>query len=150
MTASIHQLKTESFDLIGKELERIPEGAYSVRYKSHATAKMFNSGRLIVRFEVVSGKYSGVQIENFYPVNLIGEVGKGGGFSVTRRSFFFRDFVRATNHLPERLDRMPLSRLRGRTILARVKTVTKDHERDLLPECCQYSRISKLLSGECS
>ena len=148
MTASIHQLKTESFDLTGKELIKIPEGEYLVRYRSHATANMFGGGRLIVRFEIVSGKYSGVQIENFYPVNLIGEVGKGGGFSVTRRSFFFRDFVRATNHAPERLDRMPLTRLRGRTITARVKTVIKDHERDLLPESCQYSRISKLLSGE--
>lgn len=147
-TVSIHELHTESFEVKGSELVKIPEGDYPVRYLGYATANMFNQGKLILSFVIESGDYAGITLERFYPVKLRGKIGRKGGFSVTMRSQFLREFVTVTgwDTSKGRLDRIPMTRLRGKAIKARVRTVDRDYERDSIPDCLQYSKIKKLLS----
>lgn len=150
MAATVHQIDEAGgyFSVGGADLVRVPDGVYKVVYQSHATANMFGKPRLIVRFKIYDGEHKGKVLESFYLVSeLIGKPGKKGKFRVTQKSGFIRDFVRATNYSPDRLDRIPMTRLRGFVIMARVETVTHDHERDPLPECLQYSKIKKLLAG---
>ncbi len=150
MSATVHHIDEAcgSFGITGAELPLIVPGIYSVVYQSHATANMFGKPRIIVRFAIAEGQYKGKVLERFYlATRLIGQAGKKGKFSVTKRSSFIRDYVRVTSHMPGRLDRIPMRMLRGRLIKARVGTVSKDRDGDLIPEALEYSKVSKLLSG---
>jgi len=145
--ATVHQLPNESFSVEGRELLLIPEGNYALRFQSFATANMFGSGRLIMRFRIAEGAHNGKVLERYYPVKTVGKVGKKGGFSVTKRSRFLREFVTVTGHLPDRLDRVPITRLRAFLVTAKVETVCKDYEGFEIPKVLQYSKIGRLLSG---
>lgn len=150
MTATVSHIDEAGgyFDVSGADLVRVPDGIYKVIYQSHATANMFGTPRLIIRFKIYEGEHKGKVLEAFYLVSeLIGKPGKKGKFRVTKKSGFIRDFVRTTNYNPDRLDRIPMTRLRAFVIYARIGTVMHDYERDLIPESLQYSRVRKLLSG---
>ncbi len=61
-------------------------------------------------------------------------------------SDFVREFVACTGLALDRLDRIPMSKLRGE-LRVRVRTVDRDRHGDLLPAALQYSCVAKLVAA---
>ena len=74
-----------------------------------------------------------------------GRPGRNGDFEVSKKSNFLRDFyLICPGYPPQRLDRIPMSRFEGLTVLGKVKTVTRGFNQKEIPEPLQYSIISEI------
>lgn len=126
----------------------IPPGKYLVRYLRHETAVMFTSPKVFLHFRIVDGPYSGIPLYAAFRVRgLRGRPRKNGQFALGRSSELFRQYVRLTG-TRARPDRIALSHLANCVVRVSVRTVERDFRQRALPEACQYSVISDLLTIE--
>ncbi len=129
-------------------LLRVPNGDYSCKYLGHETALLFNSGKIILKFEVMDGPHTGLRlIKPYRAKKLIGRPAKGGRFELGRSSELLRDVVRL-NDLKVRPDRLSLHFLTRRLWTVRTRTVEKDYKQRPIPEPLMYSVIDLIVEAE--
>jgi len=123
-------------------------GKYRLSYVEHRTVLAFGrQPKVEVTFCVVDGTAMGEHLRRFYRVNrLISKPKKNGTFKAGWHGELLHEFVTLFNERPERLDRIPMSRFRGRIVTGRVKTVTQSSKQRELPELLQYSVLDSLLA----
>ena len=137
-----------SFVIIDDDLPLVPPGEYCLQFVSYSTWLMFGRNpKLILEFVITDSEiYQGIKLNKYYNVKkLKGKRGRNGSFIASRKSNFMREFFRVCPaYPPKRLDRIPMSRLEGITILGNVKTVTKGYNQKDIPESLQYSIIAEI------
>ena len=128
----------------------IPEGEYAFNYVDYITCMAFNVPRVLLRMKICDpGPYLGRLLERWYPVTFLkGEQKKFGDYAVGKRSDLFRELTKLGLAKGARTDRISLSVLKGKTVIGRVGTVTKDRRRSPLPKESHYSVIRELLRIE--
>ena len=81
----VRELRADAWDIKVDPggLVRIPDGDYSARYLGHETAFLFNSGKIILRFQIVEGPHSSVRLTRPYRAKrLLGRPAKSGQFEL--------------------------------------------------------------------
>src|SRR5215210_3854857 len=97
----------------------IPPGTYELEHMQYYTGIIHGGPKVALWFRVVTmGEYFHTQ--RYYHVNSIG---KNGTFKAGWHSDLVRECVRVLGERPNRRDRIPITRYRGRYILGRVYTV---------------------------
>lgn len=127
----------------------IPPGEYRLAYCDYRTAVAFGQDRVVVRFKVADfGEQFGHQLERWYRVKrLRSKPKKYGRFDVGRRSDLYREYVALFGE-PGRGDRISFAGLKGKQVVAKVRTVTHDKDQNELPAELRYSVIDELLGIE--
>jgi len=129
-------------------LSRVPDGVYVARYIESETLFLFNSGKVVLRFEIVQGDLAGTRLVKPYRVKkLLSRPRKGGRFSLGRSSELLRDLVRLSD-MKIRPDRISLEVLRRQLWRVRTRTVTTDYKQRPIPEALRYSVIAEIVEAE--
>lgn len=129
-------------------LNRVPDGLYVARYVESETLFLFNSGKVILRFEIADGDLAGTRIVKPYRVKkLLSRPRKGGKFTLGRSSELLRDLVRLTD-TKIRPDRLSLEVLRRQLWRVRTRTVTTDYKQRPIPEALRYSVVAEIVEAE--
>lgn len=129
-------------------LARVPDAVYVVRFVEFETLFLFNSGKVILRFEVVEGDLAGTRLVKPYRVKkLLSRPRKGGRFILGRSSELLRDLVRLTA-TKIRPDRLSLEVLRRQLWRVRTRTVETDYKQRPIPEPLRYSVIAEIVEAE--
>jgi len=128
----------------------VAPGVYSVAYVKHETVLAFGrQPKVAVTFCVVDGPALGEHLRRFYRVRqLKSKPKRGGTFKAGWHGELLHEFVGLFNEMPERLDRIPMTRFRNRILRGRVKTVKQTSKQKELPELLQYSVIDSLVGVE--
>lgn len=129
-------------------LNRVPDGEYVVRCVEFETLFLFNSGKVVLRFEIVDGDLAGTRIIKPYRVKkLLSRPKKGGRFTLGRSSELLRDVVRLSG-TKIRPDRLSLDFLRRQLWRVRTRTVTTDYKQRPIPEALRYSVVAEIIEAE--
>ncbi len=124
----------------------VPEGKYKVAYLSYETANYFGQPKVVVHFSIIKHEtHAGTPLERFYNVEKIeNPPRKSGNFKVSPHCLLVRENRRLIKE-PTRFDRINFLPLKGKCILARVESVTRNSRRDSLSPHEQYSKVAELL-----
>ena len=137
----------DTFDLEDDRLPLLPPDTYGLRYISHKTS-LYNGTqpKLEISFLVTwPQEFSGAVVTRYYNVKrLRGASGEKGGFVPGFRGDFLIEYLSLFGGDFGRLDRMPMSVFRNKTIVGEVITVTEARGRKR-PEPLHYSKVAKLL-----
>ncbi|MDT3680296.1 MAG: hypothetical protein ROZ64_15845 [Burkholderiaceae bacterium] len=129
-------------------LSRVPDGVYVARYIESETLFLFNSGKVILRFEIVEGDLTGTRLVKPYRVKkLLSRPRKGGRFTLGRSSELLRDLVRLTA-AKVRPDRLSLEVLRRQLWRIRTRTVDRDYKQREIPDVLRYSVVAEIVEAE--
>lgn len=132
---------------------RMPEGEYELLFLGYETALPFGKDhpRLFMDFKVTTlGEFFGVKLRKFYNVaKLTTKPGKNGKCKHKPRGDFMIDYCNLfSDQRISRLDRVPMERFNGVSVIGKIRNVTKNSQQRKLPEQLQYSVIEKLLRVE--
>ncbi len=121
----------------------LPERDYQVTYHSHALKNMFGRSTLLLRFTLAEmTDHENAVLTKYYPIRSFN---KKGGFSVKKSQEFARFWYSIfPSHDFTRLDRFPLSKLKGLVLLAKVATRTRDKDGNDIPPPLRQSKIESL------
>ena len=124
----------------------VPDGEYELRYVDFETAEYFGKASVVVHFAIIEpDDYAGLPIDRFYNAKkLTGPPGRFGKYKAKPRGNLIREFKRIAGRA-NRLDRISFNRFRDLRIIAEVKTVRRDYQRQPLHEDDYYSRIFRLI-----
>ena len=124
----------------------IPDGRYLTKYTHHDTARVFNTAKVFMHFEIVEpGPYFGVRLMRAYRASgLIGKPGRNGRFRLKRRSELFLDLCRLDERRKRRPDRVSLRDFKDVVLWVTTRTVVRDYKQRPLPEVLRYSVIDEL------
>jgi len=129
-----------AFSIEGERPPLVPAGKYTVRMVEFKTWLMLGRyPKLVLTFEIITqGEHFGIRLPRFYNVKrIIGRAERGGRFKVGWRSAFLADYARLFG-LPQRLDRIPMSRFREMAVVAKVETVRTDVQQRPIPRDLRY------------
>lgn len=125
----------------------IPPGNYELTYLDYRTQVAWGIPRVVVRFKVLDPGYMGKTLERWYRVmSLKGRPNKYGNFKVGTRSDLYREYMGLFGE--SRPDRISFSGLKGRVVIAKVRTVEIDQHQKQLGKELQYSTIDELVRIE--
>jgi len=122
----------------------IPPGIYNLAFVRYETKHMFGgkAPKIYLHFMVTdTGPAYGKELVAYYNARWV----NGKKFKCGFKSNFLRDYVRLFDEVPERLDRIPMSRFKDHIIRAKVKTVTHGANQKPIPKLLQYSVIDELI-----
>lgn len=124
----------------------IPDDRYVVTYEYYETLKSFGNPKVAVHCVIIEPEqYAGTPIARYYNVeSLSGPPKRYGNYKASPRGDLFREF-QALMGAPHRRDRISFSSLRGKRLLADVRRVQRDHNREQLAEWDEYSIIGKFV-----
>lgn len=128
----------------------IPAGVYQLKFECWDTVLMFGrSPKVVITWSVCDfGEHFGTKLKRWYnATRIIGKPGRSGRFKAGWSSDLFREFVTIAG-MPQRSDRIPLSRYASMIVLGEVQTVVQDRQQEKIPTMLQYSVIRKLLRKE--
>ena len=120
--------------------------SYDLSFVSWRTGIMFGRApKLILWFRILNGgEYTGVHLPRYYNVKrLVGGPQKGGEFRIGWQSSFIREYTRLFG-MPQRLDRIAMTRFSKNIIEGKVGTVDTDIRQKAIPEPLHYSVITEL------
>jgi hypothetical protein len=120
------------------ELVCIVPGDYTVVYAGHIGVEVFRTRK--VRVDFIPLDHPGLTLSRWYRVKDY----RGGRIQAGRSSDIVRELSAAMGRRL-RHDRIPVSELEGKQLLARVRTVGADARQEELADCNRYSVIEKLL-----
>lgn len=124
----------------------IPAGEYMLAYVEHFTQKAKGTGKITISFSVTKGDFSGAILPAYYRVKLTGPPGKFGPFSASKQGEYYEQMC---DLIPEliggRTDRISPQRLKGKTVLGEVVTVTTKWNGQQRKEHTQYSKVKRLI-----
>jgi hypothetical protein len=133
-------------EIDGERPSLLPPGTYDVSFVGFTTFVLFGrASKLNLRFKVVTfGEHFEKPISRYYNVaRLIGRPGPSGRFKVGFSSDFIREYGRLFP-VPTRLDRIPMSSFENHIFTARIRTVDKGSQQEVIPDGLRYSVISEL------
>ncbi len=119
---------------------------YDLSFIGWRTGIMFGRApKLILWFRILNeGEYTGVHLPRYYNVKrLVGRPQQQGEFRIGWQSAFVREYARLFG-IPQRLDRIAMSRFSKHIIEGRVGTVKRDVKQNAIPESLHYSVIAEL------
>lgn len=123
----------------------IPDGEYRIVYCRHSLRQRFQRDVLEVWFTVADyGAHFDQVLPRYYSVQASA---KRRSFKARPNSAFVREYFAVVGRRPD-FSAAPLEAFRRGLIVARVGTVTRDHEQKKLLEPLQYSTIRALLRRE--
>ena len=126
----------------------VPDGEYVARYIRHETMFIFNSGKVMLHFELAECEFAGVRLMRPYRAKrLLGRPCKRGRFELGRSSELLRDIVRLSE-ARTRPDRASLAFMCGRLWRVRTRTVETDYKQRPIPEPLHYSVIGEIVCAE--
>ena len=126
---------------------RVPDGVYHFKLVSYETSYMFDSPRLILTLTIIDhGEYHGIALPRYYNVlRLKGKPRKYGMFVPTKGGDFLIDYYSLVPGRQQRADRLSMSPLLNKIILAETATVTRNNRKKELPEPLWHSKVKKLI-----
>lgn len=122
----------------------IPPGIYDLAFVSYETKSMFRgkANKLYLHFKVMDmGPAFEAELVAYYNLQWV----NGKKWKVGFKSNFLRDYVRLFDEVPDRLDRIPMTRFKEHLIKAKVKTVTHGADQKPIHKLLQYSVIQELI-----
>ena len=124
----------------------VPEGEYELRYVDFETADYFGTAKVFVHFAIIKPEdYAGLPIDRFYNVKRLASPPQRFGKYVAKPcGNLIREFKRIAGRA-DRLDRISFKRFKDLRIIAEVRTVRRDYQRQPLDEDDYYSRIFRLI-----
>jgi hypothetical protein len=128
----------------------LPEGIWlEAKFEGHATAKIFNTGKLFLRFTVTEiGPHLGVRLFRAFRIRqIVGRPGPGGKFVLGARSDLYALLVKLLD-LKLRADRVSLRALRHMLFRIETRTVRTNHTGEAMPEAMQYTVVGRIERGE--
>ena len=127
----------------------LPDGIYEARYLGHATAYVFSTPKVFLRFEIIQpGDHFGAKLFAAYRVKaLVGKAGPNGRLKVSRGGELLRMLSRVFE-IKTRPDRISLVDLRACVLRVQVRTVTQDYRQRELPTWRRYSKVSDVIEKE--
>lgn len=128
----------------------VPPGMYAGQFLHHETALLFrHAPKVFLHFRLVDmGPHNGKLLWRPYNVReLIGRVGRGGRFKVSRRSDLVRELA-AISGQRFRLDRISFDSMRHILVRLRVRVVQRDQRQRQIPEPLRYSIVAELIGVE--
>jgi len=130
--------------------QAIPEGEYVVEFVGYYTTTMFaqRTPKLCMQFGIVEGDFAGIPLEQFHTVDrLYGDAGPKGSFKPKGQTCkLMIEFCRCFHDQKiDRLDRIPMSRWESGRFIAKVRTVSENHQRTDIPNQLRYSVIAEIL-----
>ena len=136
----------EGGGVVEGETVLVAEGEYELRYVDYETANYFGKARVFVHFAIIEPEdYAGLPIDRYYNVKrLTGPPQRFGKYVAKPRGNLIREFKRIAGRA-SRLDRISFYRFRELRIIAEVRTVRRDYQRQPLHEDDYYSRIARLV-----
>ena len=129
---------------------RIPPGVYEAEYVRHVTRPPYKGKgkpKLYVYFKIVTpGPGEGSELPRYYNVDSLDAKGprESGGFSVTDRQDYYKDFCRIVGD-PKRHNRISPAAMRGKRVSVRVADVVADDAGELLIGGSAYSKITAVI-----
>ncbi|UHQ19516.1 hypothetical protein LVB87_15215 [Lysobacter sp. KIS68-7] len=124
----------------------IPPGKYQMRCTGWETRLMFGKqAKVGVHLEVCAyGPFFGTKFTRWYNAReLKGRPGRNGKFKAGWSGDLVREYA-AIVDMPERSDRIALTRLREVLLIGHVATVTHDRRQRALPPALHYSSVNCL------
>jgi hypothetical protein len=122
------------------ELVLLKPGDYAACYVGHVGVRLFRTLKIRVDFKPLD--HCGLVLSRWYRVQGY----TGGRVSAGRHSDIVRE-VSAVLGRRMRHDRIPLSELKDKIVMVRVRTVTTNAKQDALHVVNHYSVIEKVLEG---
>ena len=128
----------------------LPAGLWlEAKFVGHDTARIFNSCKVFLRFEVVeAGSYFGVRLYRAFRVRALdGRPGPNGKFVLHARGDLLALLCRLLD-VRLRPDRVSVRELRHALLRVRVRTVTRNHAGEEMPEALHYSVVEEVERAE--
>ena len=123
----------------------IPEGIYTVRYTGYETGHSWNSTKVVLKFAVVEGEYSGTPLTRYYNAKrLFDPIGPDGDFEVGDRGHLVKEFRTLFPDIRS-ISEIDPDAYKGKLIRVRVESTNKTGTGEELSESNQYSVIRKLI-----
>ncbi len=121
----------------------LPEGDYQVTYHSHQFRNMFGRATLLLRFSLAElSEFENAVLTKYYPIR---SYNKKGGFKVKKtHEFTLFWYSLFPGYDFSRLDRFPLTRLKGLILIAKVTTRKRDKDGKEVPPPLRQSKIECL------
>ncbi len=121
----------------------ISEGEYQVVYYGHRFEQKFGKPKLLLQFTLAElTKHQNAILTKYFPIK---KFNKKGGFRVTKSqefaAFWFSVFP---SYDFSRMDRFPLTKLKGLILIAVVKDRVLDWQQKEIPPPLRTSKIVKL------
>lgn len=130
-----------------QEFVFLKEGVYNAKIiKKHRTIGGHYNERVMLCFEVkCDEKY--YELAKYYQIKRAYKpIGKSGKFIAKARGDQMFDFYKILpNHPRIRPDQMPMSKLRGKKVKITVRTVRKNHKKQITSESMFYSVVGEIL-----
>lgn len=122
---------------------RLPEGDYQVAYLRHRFESRFGRPTLIMMFTLVElTEHQNAVLTKYFPIKRFN---KKGGFSVKKTQEFARFwFAIFPDYDFSRMDRFPMTNLKGLILVATVKDKTHDYNQNEIPPPLRVSKIVNL------
>jgi hypothetical protein len=130
-----------SFEVATDDLVRIGPGDYLVMYVRHIGVRVFMTAKIRVDFRLLA--HPDLIVSRWYRVINFhrGRVRAGPHSDIVRE-------LSAVLGRRVRHDRIPVSALENRVVLASVRDVVEDRKQDALAPVNRYSVISRLVEGQ--
>lgn len=135
------------FEIDGELRPLIKSGKYDAVFKGFKTVRMFNgrAEKLELLFDIIThGKYFGINIPRYYNVKIKGKAQTEGCFKAPQSGNFLREYANLFG-LPQRLDRIPMSKYKNKIFECSVKTVKTGYNQAKIHKQLQYSVIEELI-----
>lgn len=121
----------------------LPEGNYPVVYFRHRFEQKFGRPVMLLQFTLAEmSQYENAVLTKYFPIRSFN---RKNGFVVSKKQdfalFWYQHFP---DHNFSRLDRFPMTNLKGLIMQAKVITPTKNHNHEDIPEPLRISKIEKL------
>lgn len=133
----------------GESAPLIPPGEYDLTFQYYETAKLWGgkSQKLVLWFEIASyGSHHGKRVARYYNVKRVkGVPRKSGDFAISRNCDFVREYASLFG-IPNRIDRLPMTRFKGCLIRGTVRTVRRGYTQRAIPKDLHYSVVGELLA----
>jgi hypothetical protein len=128
---------------------QVPAGDYTLEYLDHWHHRQKEGLKLVIVFVIAEGDYKGLEIARCYNVKKGNEKRP---WSITRSYDLYAEFCAVmhghldTNRL--RLDELPINKMKGLRITARVRLIKKNRAGVPLVGAASYSVVKNLLGSE--
>ena len=121
----------------------IKSGKYLVVYFGHRFETKFGRPTLLLQFTIAElTEHQNAVLTKYFPIKRFN---KKGGFAVTKKQQFAKFWLSVfPDHDCSRMDRFPLSKLKGLVLCAKVEPGTHDFEQNEIPQQLQVSKIVNL------
>jgi hypothetical protein len=115
----------------------VPEGKYQVQCLGWEKHRYYGGTmKLYVRFRICDGPYTDTALYRAF--NYYDHLGSA--------TDLYKTLVRVHGRRVTKKTRLPLALLKNKILEAKIRTVTKDHKQNPLPEHQQYSVIDEILT----